>query len=147
MLFDYLVTGQIMPTQPAFAVRGPKHVVKTGRTPVRTADETRIQLDSIDVNTIAGMRDRALIGVMIYSFARVAAVVGIKVEDYYQGGKHRWFRLHEKGGTPAPAGRRQCRGAARGAGAPQCRSLGGRLPGSGRDRRRSHRPALSQSGS
>jgi site-specific recombinase XerD len=42
MLFDYLVTGQVMPTNPAYAVRGPKHVVKTGRTPVLTAEETRI---------------------------------------------------------------------------------------------------------
>ena len=103
MLFDYLVTGQIMPTNPAYAVRGPKHVVKTGRTPVLTAEETRILLDCIDVSTIAGLRDRALIGVMVYSFARVSAVVGMKVEDYFQEGKRWWFRLHEKGGTPAPA--------------------------------------------
>jgi integrase/recombinase XerD len=98
MLFDYLVTGQVLPTNPAYAVRGPKHVVKTGRTPVLTAEETRILLDCIDVNTIAGLRDRALIGVMVYSFARVGAVVGRKVEDYFQEGKRWWFRLHEKGG-------------------------------------------------
>jgi integrase/recombinase XerD len=103
MLFDYLVTGHVMPTNPAYAVRGPKHVVKTGRTPVLSAEETRILLDSVDVNTIAGLRDRALIGVMVYSFARVGAVVGMKVEDYYQEGKRWWFRLYEKGGTPAPA--------------------------------------------
>ena len=66
MLFDYLVTGQVMPMNPAYAVRGPKHVVRTGRTPVLTAEETRTLLDCIDVNTIAGLRDRALIGVMVY---------------------------------------------------------------------------------
>ena len=60
-------------------------------------DETGILLDSIDVNTIAGLRDRALIGVMVYSFARVGAVVGLRVEDYFQEGKRWWFRLHEKG--------------------------------------------------
>lgn len=98
MLFDYLVTGQVMPTNPAYAVRGPKHVVKTGRTPVLTAEETRILLDHIDVNTIAGLRDRAIIGVMVYSFARVGAVVTMNVEDYFQEGKRWWFRLHEKGG-------------------------------------------------
>src|SRR5512136_2988553 len=98
MLFDYLVTGQVMPMNPAYAVRGPKHVVKTGRTPVLTAEETRILLDRIDINTIAGLRDRAIIGVMVYSFARVGAVVGMKVEDYFQEGKRWWFRLHEKGG-------------------------------------------------
>jgi integrase len=98
MLFDYLVTGQVMPMNPAYAVRGPKHVVKTGRTPVLTAEETRILLDHIDINTIAGLRDRAMIGVMVYSFARVGAVVGMNVEDYFQEGKRWWFRLHEKGG-------------------------------------------------
>ena len=70
MLFDYLVTGQVMPTNPAYAVRGPKHVVKTGRTPVLTAEETRVLLDSIDVNTIAGLRDRAMIGVMVSTRSR-----------------------------------------------------------------------------
>lgn len=98
MLFDYVVTGQVLPTNPAYAVRGPKHVVKTGRTPVLTAEETRVLLDHIDVNTIAGLRDRALIGVMVYSFARVGAVVGMSLEDYFQEGKRWWFRLHEKGG-------------------------------------------------
>jgi integrase/recombinase XerD len=98
MLFDYLVTGQVLPTNPAYAVRGPKHVVKTGRTPVLTAEETRILLDHIDTNTVAGLRDRAIIGVMVYSFARVGAVVGMNVEDYFQEGKRWWFRLHEKGG-------------------------------------------------
>jgi site-specific recombinase XerD len=98
MLFDYLVTGQVLPMNPAYAVRGPKHVVKTGRTPVLSAEETRILLDHIDINTIAGLRDRAIIGVMVYSFARVGAVVGMSVEDYFQEGKRWWFRLHEKGG-------------------------------------------------
>jgi integrase len=45
-----------------------------------------------------GLRDRALIGVMIFSFARVSAATGMSVEDYYQDGKRWWFRLYEKGG-------------------------------------------------
>ena len=98
MLFDYLVTGQVLPTNPAYAVRGPKHVTKTGRTPVLSAEETRALLDHIDIRTMAGLRDRALIGVMVYSFARVGAVVGMDVADYFQEGKRWWFRLHEKGG-------------------------------------------------
>ena len=98
MLFDYLVTGQVLPAKPAYTVRGPKHVVKTGRTPVPSAEETRMLLDYINVSTISGLRDRAMIGVMVYSFARVGAVVGMNVEDYFQEGKRWWFRLHEKGG-------------------------------------------------
>lgn len=98
MLFDYLVTGQIVPMNPASSVRGPKWVVKTGRTPVLTADEARTLLDSIDVTTIGGLRDRAMIGVMVFSFARIGAVVAMDVEDYYRQGKRFWLRLHEKGG-------------------------------------------------
>src|SRR5207244_2642167 len=69
-----------------------------GKTPVLTAEEARLLLDSIATDTVAGLRDRALIGVMVYSFARVGAVVAMNVEDYYQQGKRWWFRLHEKGG-------------------------------------------------
>lgn len=98
MLFDWLVTGQVVPHNPATSVRGPKHVVKRGKTPVLTADEARKLLDSIDTSTVVGLRDRALIGVMVYSFARVSATVSMKVEDFYAEGKRWWLRLHEKGG-------------------------------------------------
>lgn len=98
MLFDWLVTGHVVPINPAWSVRGPKHVVKKGKTPVLTAAEARQLLDSIDTSTVVGSRDRALIGLMCYSFARVSAVIGMNVEDYYQQGKRSWFRLHEKGG-------------------------------------------------
>jgi site-specific recombinase XerD len=98
MMFDYMVTGQVVPMNPASSVRGPKHVVKKGKTPVLTAAEARDLLDSIDVTTIGGLRDRALIGVMVFSFARVGAVVAMNVEDYFRQNNHRFFRLHEKGG-------------------------------------------------
>ena len=58
MLFDWLVIGQVIPTNPASAVRGPKHTAKRGKTPVLTAEEARQTLDSIDVCTIGGLRDR-----------------------------------------------------------------------------------------
>ena len=98
MCFDWLVVGQVVPMNPAASVRGPTYVVKKGETPVLTAEEARQLLDSIDTSTVIGLRDRALIGIMVYSFARVGAVVGMKVEDYYQNGKRSWIRLHEKGG-------------------------------------------------
>lgn len=98
MLFDYLVIGQILPMNPAAAVRGPKHVVKRGKTPVLDADQARTLLDSIDVSTVGGLRDRAMIGTMVFSFARVSAVIGMNVGDYYADGKRWWLRLHEKGG-------------------------------------------------
>jgi site-specific recombinase XerD len=98
MLFDWLVLGQIVPANPASVVRGPKHVVKRGKTPVLSADDARKLLDSIDTSTVIGLRDRALIAVMVFSFARVSAAVGMRVHDYYQNGKRSWLRLHEKGG-------------------------------------------------
>ena len=73
MLFDWLVVGQIVPMNPASAVRGPKHVVKKGKTPVLSAEEARELLDSIDTGTPCGLRDRALIALMVYTFARVGA--------------------------------------------------------------------------
>lgn len=98
MLFDWLVTGQVIATNPAHAVRGPRHSVKTGKTTVLNTEDTRRLLDSIDISTVIGLRDRALIAVMTFAFARVGAVVAMRVEDYYPKGKRWWIRLHEKGG-------------------------------------------------
>jgi site-specific recombinase XerD len=98
MLFDWLTTGGVLPFNPASSVRGPKFSVKRGKTPVLTAEEARQLLDSIDTGTLIGLRDRALIAVMVYSFARVSAALGMRVEDYYLEGRRAWFRLHEKGG-------------------------------------------------
>jgi site-specific recombinase XerD len=112
MLFDWLVIGHVLDVNPAHAVRGPKHVVKKGKTPVLTADEARELLDNIALtrNTVRGgrpestepaligLRDRALIGVMVYTFARINAVLEMKVSDYFVQGRRAWVRLHEKGG-------------------------------------------------
>jgi site-specific recombinase XerD len=111
MLFDWLVTGHIIEVNPAHAVRGPKYVVKKGKTPVLDADEARELLDGIEITKtvelggvhseqpdITGLRDRALIGVMVYTFARVNAVLQMKVRDYFVQGRRGWVRLHEKGG-------------------------------------------------
>jgi len=120
MCFDWLTSGGILDYNPASSVRGPKHIVKQGKTPVLTADEAKDLLASIirdrkKENTDSGedapgnegkkpkpsigqLRDRALIGVMVFSFARVSAALAMKVEDYYTEGPRAWFRLHAKGG-------------------------------------------------
>ena len=97
-LFDWLVTGQIVPTNPASSVRGPAHSVRRGKTPVLSPAEARALIDAIDVATHAGLRDRALIGLMVYSFARVGAALTMKVEDAFIQNRRLWVRLHEKGG-------------------------------------------------
>jgi site-specific recombinase XerD len=98
MLFDWLVVGQVIAVNPASPVRGPKHSVKRGKTPVLSADEARALLDSIDVATPIGLRDRALIALMVYTFARVGAALSMRVEDVYVQNRRTWVRLHEKGG-------------------------------------------------
>jgi integrase/recombinase XerD len=113
MLFDWLVTGHVVDLNPAHAVRGPKYVVSKGLTPVLDAEETKRLLESIPVTrsgkakdqadengkpNLVGLRDRALIAAMFFTFARVGAAVAMSVEDYYPQGKRWWLRLQEKGG-------------------------------------------------
>jgi site-specific recombinase XerD len=111
MLFDWLVTGHVLDVNPAHAVRGPKYVVKKGKTPVLAAEEARELLDDIGIvrktvlaggsiseePDVVGLRDRALIAVMVYTFARVNAVLQMKVKDYFVQRRRGWVRLHENG--------------------------------------------------
>lgn len=98
MLFDWLVTGQIVATNPAAAVRGPTHVVKTGKTPVLDGVEWRRLVDAIPMKTARDLRDRALIATLTYAFARIGAALKMRVEDLQPRGAGWLIRLHEKGG-------------------------------------------------
>lgn len=112
MLFDWLVVGHVLDVNPAHAVRGPTYSQKKGKTPVLDREEARALLNGIAVTKtvrgpdgsereepmLTGLRDRALIGVMIYTFARIGAVLQMNVCDYYSQGRRGWVRLHEKGG-------------------------------------------------
>jgi len=98
MLFDWLVLGRVIDVNPARTVRGPKHVVKKGRRPMLDRDEARALIAAIDTGSVTGLRDRALIGIMIYTFARIGAVLHMNVGDYFTQGRRGWVRLHEKGG-------------------------------------------------
>jgi integrase/recombinase XerD len=89
MLFDWLILGRVLEINPAAAVRGPAHVVKKGKTPVLNAEAARQLLDGIGDGDLIRLRDRALIGVCLYSFARIEAALGMDVGDYYPNGK-RW---------------------------------------------------------
>jgi site-specific recombinase XerD len=97
-MFNWMVIGQIMPVNPASAVRGPRHIVRRGKTPVLDPAEARQLIDAIDTTTVIGLRDRALIGLMVYSFARIGVEIGMRVEDVYSQNQRLWVRLHEKGG-------------------------------------------------
>ena len=129
MLLDWLTSGGILPFNPAASVRGPKHVVKRGKTPVLTAGEARQLLDSIPLKIglqppegeedtrppdLIGLRDRALIAVMVYSFARVGAALvwrqlEFPVDDHYFSRTYQPVVIRspvESGGPswPAPRG-------------------------------------------
>jgi len=97
-LFDWLVIGQVVPLNPAASVRGPAHSVRKGKTPVLDPAEAQTLLDSIDVTTPIGLRDRALIGLMVFSFGRIGAALAMRVEDVFVQNRRLWVRLREKGG-------------------------------------------------
>ena len=97
-LFDWLARHGVLETNPAAPVRGPAYTTKRGKTPILTAAEAKRLIESIETDSLVGLRDRALIAVMVYSFARISATVGMAVEDLVQTAGRSWLRLHEKGG-------------------------------------------------
>lgn len=82
MLFNWLVIGQVLPTNPALFVKGPKFSRQVGITPILEAGQMRDLLDSIETNSLKGLRDRA-----------VSAVVLLAREDYRFQGKRPQLRL------------------------------------------------------
>ena len=97
-LFDWLTVRQVVPGSPAAAVRGPKHSVRRGKTPVLSTAECRRFLRGIPTDTVGGLRDRALVAVMTYSFARISAALAMNVKDVFRMEDRLWLRLQEKGG-------------------------------------------------
>ena len=93
-----MVSGGTLDTNPATSVQRPRHVVRVGRTPVLSDDQARTLLESISIDKVAGLRDRALIATMLYTFGRDGAVIAMDVEDYRLSNHQRTFLLHEKGG-------------------------------------------------
>jgi site-specific recombinase XerD len=98
VLFDWLVVGQVVPHNPAASVRGPRHSAAKGKTRMPTREEAKALLAAIPTDTLVGLRDRALVGTLLFAFARVSAALSMRVEDYHPVGKRWWLRLHEKGG-------------------------------------------------
>jgi site-specific recombinase XerD len=97
-LFDWLVTGGVLERNPAEPVKGPKHVVEEGSTPILTADEARAFIEGLPTASVKDKRDKAIIGVLTYTFARVSAVVRMEIQDYYRAGNRWKVHLQEKGG-------------------------------------------------
>jgi site-specific recombinase XerD len=98
MLFGALAREQVIRFNPVSVVKGPKHKIDRGKTPVLDAEEVDCLLTSIEPTTLIGLRDRAMIAVMAYTFARISAVTSLKMEDVFHQKQHLWLRLTEKGG-------------------------------------------------
>lgn len=98
MLFQSLVRQSVLSFNPAEVVKGPRHSVSRGKTPVLDGAETSRLLDSIDTSTLIGLRDRAMIATMAYTFARISAVTSLRVRDAFRQKQRLWLRLSEKGG-------------------------------------------------
>lgn len=97
-LFDYLVVKQVVSFNPASSVRGPKHNPKEGKTPIMEPHELRQLFAAIDRSNVRGLRDDALLKTMLFSLARVSAVIGLRVKDFRDKGATAYFYFREKGG-------------------------------------------------
>ena len=110
MMFNALVRSQVLRVNPAAVVKGPTHSVTKGKTPMLTGEQTLKLLKSIDGTpaaapgqaparvTLIGLRDRAMIAAMAYSFARIGAVTALKMRHVFRQQGRLWLRLSEKGG-------------------------------------------------
>src|SRR3984885_11383598 len=98
MLFSWLTEKGILAMNPAREVKTEKFSRREGKTPAFDTEQVQKVLDKIDTSTEVGLRDRALLGTLAYTFARIGAVVNLKVDDYFQNGKRSMIRFREKGG-------------------------------------------------
>jgi site-specific recombinase XerD len=98
MFFSWLTEKGVLAMNPAREVQTPRFSRTEGKTPAPPTEEVQRLLDGIDTTTVIGLRDRALLGVMAYTFARVGAVVSLTKEDYFCPEKRSILRFSEKGG-------------------------------------------------
>lgn len=96
--FDFLVVRQIVPANPVANVSGPKVQISKGSTPVLSDDEFLTLIESIPSDTLIGLRDRAFICLLTYTWPRVSSAINLQVKDYYSVGKRWYVDLVEKGG-------------------------------------------------
>lgn len=97
-LFDCLVSRHAVLLNPAACVRTERHQVIEGKTPEIPIDQARLLLKSIDLSKAIGLRDRAVIGILVYTAARVGAVAKLRRTDFYHVGDQYYLRFTEKGG-------------------------------------------------
>ncbi len=83
---------------PAASVRGPRYSTGEGKTPEIAVEQARTLLKSIDLSHVVGLRDRAVIAIMIYTAARVGASATLKIKSLEHDGSQWLLHFAEKGG-------------------------------------------------
>jgi integrase/recombinase XerD len=96
--FDKLVLRHVVLLNPAASVRGPRYSSGEGKTPEIAIEQARTLLKSIDLSHVVGLRDRAVIAIMIYTAARVGAVATLKMKSLEHDGSQWLLHFAEKGG-------------------------------------------------
>jgi site-specific recombinase XerD len=97
-LFDHLVTRHAVLINPAASVKGPKHTVRRGKTPAMAPKQAESVLWGIDGSDVVSLRDRAIVGALIWSARRASAVANLKIGDYFTDGTQWYPRFEDKGG-------------------------------------------------
>jgi site-specific recombinase XerD len=97
-LFDILVNRHAVILNPAASVRGERHQVVEGKTPEISVAQARQLLAGIDTANVVGLRDRAIVAILIYTAARIGAVARLRRKHFYDTGEQFCLRFIEKGG-------------------------------------------------
>jgi integrase/recombinase XerD len=96
--FDELVVRHVVVLNPAASVRGERYQVVEGKTPDIGVNNARHLLRSIRTDNAVGLRDRSIIGILIYTAARVGAVARLRRQDFYDTGDQHCLHFADKGG-------------------------------------------------
>lgn len=84
-LYKHLTDEQLTPSNPVAGVRRPKTGnagIGAGKSPTLSKRQVRMMLDAPDINTIQGLRDRALLHIYFYVGARCSEPANLKVKDF-----------------------------------------------------------------
>jgi integrase/recombinase XerD len=96
--FDGMVTRHAMALNPALSVRGERYQVLEGKTPEITIKQARKLLMSISTDDVVGLRDKAILSILIYTASRIGAVARLRIKDLYDTGDQYCLHFLDKGG-------------------------------------------------
>jgi site-specific recombinase XerD len=96
--FNLLVERHICIINPAAVAETEKLQVIEGKTPEITRSRAKALLSAIDTTSVIGLRDRAIIGVLMYTAARAGALAKLELDHYYDAGEQWMLRFADKGG-------------------------------------------------